>query len=52
MMLKDYWIAAWLGDAGRLLHYLLPLALAAVLTVAGWWWSQDRSTGPHGHRAR
>src|SRR4029077_20670472 len=27
MMLKDFWIAAWLGNPTRLLHYPLPLVL-------------------------
>jgi hypothetical protein len=52
MMLKDYWIAAWLGDAARMLHYPLPLVLGIVLTALGWWWSQPRAAGAHGHRAR
>ena len=52
MMLKDYLIAAWLGDVGRLLHYPLPLLLGATLTVLGWWWSDSGATKPHGHHAR
>lgn len=52
MMLKDYWIAAWLGDAARMLHYPLPLVLGIVLTALGWWWSQPRPAGAHGQRAR
>src|SRR5262245_9867226 len=53
MMLKDYWIAAWLGDFTRVLHYPLPILLALVLTALGWWGSQGR--GParaHGQHVR
>jgi YjbE family integral membrane protein len=36
MMLKDFWIAAWLGDLTRVLHYPLPIVLALGLTALGW----------------
>jgi len=52
MMLKDYWVAAWLGDAGHFLHYPLPIVLGVGLTVLGWWWSQSGATKVHGQHAR
>jgi YjbE family integral membrane protein len=51
MILKDYWVAAWLGEATRVLHYPLPLVLGVTLTVLGWWWSQSSPTDLHGHHA-
>lgn len=36
MMLKDFWIAAWLGGLTRVLHYPLPIVLALALTALGW----------------
>ena len=52
MMLKDFWIAAWLGDAARFLHYPLPLVLGVGLAALGWWWSQPRPERAAGHGAR
>ena len=52
MMLKDYWIAAWLGEAGRLLHYPLPVVLGVTLTVLGWRWSQLDASKAQGQHAR
>lgn len=40
MILKDFWIATWLGDFGRVLHYPLPIVLALGLTALGWRASQ------------
>jgi YjbE family integral membrane protein len=51
MMLKDFWIAAWIGDLGRVLHYPVPLVLGVTLTALGWWWAQDAAK-PHGEHAR
>jgi YjbE family integral membrane protein len=51
MMLKDFWVAAWLGEIGRVLHYPLPLVLGGTLTVLGWWWSQGGATKAHGQHA-
>lgn len=36
MMLKDFWIATWLGGLTRVLHYPLPIVLALALTALGW----------------
>ena len=52
MMLKDFWIAAWLGDLTRVLHYPLPLVLGGGLAVLGWWRGQAGTTKPHGQHAR
>jgi YjbE family integral membrane protein len=53
MMLKDFWIAAWLGDLTRVLHYPLPVVLALALTALGWRASQrGGATKAHGQRAR
>jgi len=50
MILKDFWIAAWLGDLTRVLHYPLPMVLALALTVLGWRASQGRgATTAPGH---
>ena len=51
MMLRDDWIAAWLGEATRLLHYSLPLVLGGTLTVLGWRWNRSGATKVHGHHA-
>jgi YjbE family integral membrane protein len=51
MMLKDYWIAAWLGEVAHLLHYPLPIVLGVVLTALGWWWSQGGAAKAHGQHA-
>jgi YjbE family integral membrane protein len=51
MLLKDYWIAAWLGDAASFLHRPLPIVLGVVLTALGWWWSQGDAAKAQGHRA-
>jgi YjbE family integral membrane protein len=40
MMLKDDWIAGWLGGAARVLHYPVPIALGLLLTALGWWFAQ------------
>jgi YjbE family integral membrane protein len=42
MMLKDQIVAGWLGSVADDLHYLLPLALAVVLTLLGWWVARGR----------
>ena len=47
MMLKDYWIAAWLGDAARILHYPLPIVLGVGLLGLGWHLSR-RPAAAHG----
>jgi YjbE family integral membrane protein len=52
MMLKDFWIAAWLGDFARVLHYPLPIVLALGLTALGWWSSQGGSARPQREHAR
>jgi YjbE family integral membrane protein len=53
MMLKDFWIAAWLGDFTRVLHYPLPIVLALALTALGWRAGQrGGATKAHGQRAR
>jgi YjbE family integral membrane protein len=53
MMLKDFWIAAWLGDLTRVLHYPLPIVLALALTALGWRGSQGRGASKaQGHRVR
>jgi YjbE family integral membrane protein len=51
MMLKDYWIAAWLGDMGHVLHYPLPIVLGVGLTGLGWWWSRAVHAKAHGQHA-
>ena len=43
MILKDQIVAGWLGSAGDVLHHLLPIALAAALTVLGWWVARGRN---------
>ena len=52
MMLKDFWVAAWLGDVARVLHYPLPIVLGIVMTALGWWSSQGGSTPAHREHAR
>ena len=52
MMLKDFWVAAWLGEATRLLRYPLPLVLGGTLTVLGWRWNRSGATKAQGHHAR
>ena len=53
MMLKDFWIAAWLGDLTRVLHYPLPIVLALALAALGWRGSQGRgATKAHGQHVR
>ena len=52
MMLRDDWIAAWLGEGTRLLRYPLPLVLGVALTVLGWRWNQSGARKAHGQRAR
>jgi len=53
MMLKDPWIATWLGDFTQKLHYALPGALAIALTALGWRASHAGSAAKaHGQRAR
>lgn len=53
MMLKDFWIAAWLGDLTRVLHYPLPIVLALALTALGWRASRrGGATTAHGQPAR
>jgi YjbE family integral membrane protein len=42
MILKDQIVAGWLGSAGTVLHHLLPMVLAAALTVLGWWIARGR----------
>jgi YjbE family integral membrane protein len=42
MILKDRIVAGWLGSAGEVLHYLLPIVLAAALTGLGWWVARGR----------
>ena len=52
MMLKDDWLAAWLGDVARVLHYPLPIVLGVVLTLLGWRWNQrEARTAQGGHAA-
>jgi YjbE family integral membrane protein len=52
MILKDYWIAAWLGEATRLLHYPLPLVLGVTLGLLGWRWSRSGASTAQGQHAR
>ena len=40
MMVTDPWIHERIGAAAEVLHYPLPMGLAAVLTTLGWWLSQ------------
>lgn len=42
MMLKDPLVQSWLGGGvGSALHHPLPLALAVLATLLGWWFSQS-----------
>ena len=53
MMLKDFWIAAWLGDLTRVLHYPLPIVLASALSALGWRGRQGSgATKAREHHAR
>jgi YjbE family integral membrane protein len=43
MVLKDDWVAAWLGGAAKVLHYPLPILLGVGLTALGWWFAQGHA---------
>ncbi|HSF06536.1 MAG TPA: TerC family protein [Methylomirabilota bacterium] len=48
MMLKDPWIAGWLGEAiTHALHSALPLFLGVVLTALGWWFARRVTAKAH-----
>jgi YjbE family integral membrane protein len=40
MMISDPVVHGWLGPVAGVLHYPLPLVLAAALTALGWWLSR------------
>jgi YjbE family integral membrane protein len=49
MILEDVVVSARLGASAHALHYPAPLALAAALTVLGWWFARrrwERKPGP------
>ena len=50
MLIEDPGIQRWLGDAAAALHYGVPIGVAAVVTVLGWWLGRDRRGGPPENR--
>jgi YjbE family integral membrane protein len=50
MLIEDPGIRRWLGDAAAALHYAVPIGVAAVVTVLGWWLGRDRRGGPPENR--
>ena len=52
MILKDPWVAGWLGDVAGKLHYPLPIVLALALTALGWRGSQGGASKPQGQHVR
>jgi YjbE family integral membrane protein len=49
MMISDAVVKAWLGHGADVLHWPLPIALAVVLTMLGWWLSRR---GRHAQEVR